>query len=151
MTRTATSEFPIYGQASNEKKILRRAHDLGICSWLPNPALVEVLRLCTLRSLCAEGFVNEDQIDYGPVTDIVIANPPPQNIPNDVLREDICYPAIEEYAAYFKSKAIIFETGGDKQSERVKAMLGSRRRGTGTWKDFIQRNVVGWRNESGWD
>ncbi|KAK6334990.1 hypothetical protein TWF718_010431 [Orbilia javanica] len=128
-------------------------------------------------------FVNEDQVDYGSLMDIVIANPPyisadgywedtersvrlyepeialvppekrPANIPDDIPREDIFYPAVEEFAAYFKSKAIIFETGGDKQSARVKAMLESRGWETGTWKDFrgINRNVVGWRKETGWN
>ncbi|KAK6511596.1 hypothetical protein TWF481_000511 [Arthrobotrys musiformis] len=128
-------------------------------------------------------FMNEDQVDSGPMVDIVIANPPyvsasgywedtgrsvrlyepeialvppekrPDNVADDVLREDIFYPAIEEYAAYFKSKAIIFETGGDKQSSRVKAMLESRGWETGTWKDFrgIHRNVVGWRKDTGWN
>lgn len=128
-------------------------------------------------------FVNECQVDYGPMVDIVIANPPyisangywedtersvrlyepeialvppekrPDNIADDVLREDIFYPAIEEFATYFKSKAIVFETGGDKQSSRVKAMLESRGWETGTWKDYrgIHRNVVGWRKETGWN
>ncbi|KAK6510669.1 hypothetical protein TWF506_009771 [Arthrobotrys conoides] len=128
-------------------------------------------------------FSNEDQVDYGGTMDIVIANPPyvsatgywedtersvrlyepeialvppekrPGNIPDDVLREDYFYPAIEEFAAHFRSKAIVFETGGDKQSSRVKAMLESRGWETGTWKDFrgINRNVVGWRKETGWN
>ncbi|KAF3294481.1 hypothetical protein TWF132_003453 [Orbilia oligospora] len=128
-------------------------------------------------------FGNEDQVDYGGTLDILIANPPyvsadgywgdtersvrlyepeialvppekrPENVSDNVLREDFFYPAIEEFAAYFKSKAIVFETGGDKQSGRVKAMLKSRGWETGTWKDFrgIQRNVVGWRKETGWN
>ncbi|KAF3180686.1 hypothetical protein TWF788_006710 [Orbilia oligospora] len=128
-------------------------------------------------------FGSEDQGDYGGTLDILIANPPyvsangywedtersvrlyepeialvppekrPENVSDNFLREDFFYPAIEEFAAYFKSKAIVFETGGDKQSGRVKAMLESRGWETGTWKDFrgIQRNVVGWRKETGWN
>ncbi|KAK6354073.1 hypothetical protein TWF730_008491 [Orbilia blumenaviensis] len=128
-------------------------------------------------------FTHEDRTNNKPIVDVVVANPPyvsasgywedtdrsvrlyepeialvppeerPKSIQDDILREDVFYPTIEEYAAYFESKAVVFETGGDKQSNRIKSMLENRGWETGTWKDFrgIHRNVVGWRKESGWN
>ncbi|EPS40659.1 hypothetical protein H072_5449 [Dactylellina haptotyla CBS 200.50] len=67
-------------------------------------------------------------------------------------QEDLFYPIVEDVAQYFQAKALVLETGGGEQSERVQAMLKTKGWETSIWTDFagIQRNVVAWQKNSEW-